>query len=321
MRRFILASLISLAFATTAKAQTAPVATELAIGPAGNQLRGTLLVPARRARGAEPVLMLAGSGATDRDGNNMQVSARPYRLLADALAARGITTLRVDKRGIAGSAALGHSEEELRVQMFSDDALAWAAELRRRTGARCVWILGHSEGTMHALLAAQTPRGLCGLVLLAPAGRRVGDVMRAQIRGNPANASLLDEALRDLAELEAGRRVPAEGMNPALLSVFRPSIQAFMISLLAVDPVALARAWRGPTLIVNGSTDIQTPVADARLLAAARPGIELRVIEGMNHVLKLAPAEFNANFATYSNPDLPLAPGLVDAVAGFIVAH
>ncbi len=319
MRRLLLPFLAL--FASAAAAQTAPVANEIAIGPQGNQLKGTLLEPARTAPGAEPVLMLAGSGATDRDGNNIQVRAQPYRLLADALAARGITTLRVDKRGIGGSAAGGHSEEELRVQMFADDANAWAAELRRRTGARCVWLLGHSEGTMHALLAAQQPRGLCGIILLSPAGRRIGDVMRAQLRNNPANASLLPEALHDLAELEAGRRVPGEGMNPALLQIFRPSIQPFMISMLAVDPPALARAYRGRILIVNGTNDLQTPVADARQLAAARPGIVLRVIEGMNHVLKLAPADFNGNFATYANPDLPLAPGLVDALTGFILAE
>src|SRR5205085_9578899 len=110
MRCFILAALTLLASA--AAAQNAPVAGEIAIGAQGNQLRGTLLVPARTARGAEPVLMLAGSGPTDRDGNNIQVRAQPYRLLADALAARGIPILRVDKRGIGGSAAGGHREEE-----------------------------------------------------------------------------------------------------------------------------------------------------------------------------------------------------------------
>jgi pimeloyl-ACP methyl ester carboxylesterase len=320
MRRLILASLVLLVPVPVAASAQTPASSEIAITSAGDQLRGTLLVPARTARGAEPVLMLAGSGATDRNGNNIQVSAQPYRLLADALAARGITTLRVDKRGIGGSAAGGHREEELRVQMFADDANAWAAELRRRTGAHCVWLLGHSEGTMHALLAAPTSRDLCGLILLSPAGRRIGDVLRAQLRGNPANAPLLNEALHDLAELEAGRRVPGEGMNQALLQIFRPSVQPFMISLLAVDPPALARAYRGRILIVNGTTDLQTPVADARALATARPGIVLRIIDGMNHVLKLAPADFAANFATYGNPDLPLAPELVDAVTGFILS-
>lgn len=324
MRRFVLAPVTFLMLlATAATAHNAPGSSEIAIGPEGRQLKGTLLAPARGARGAEPVLILAGSGPTDRDGNNIGVRAQPYRLLADALAARGITSLRVDKRGIAGSAAAGagRSEEQLRVQMFADDALAWAAELRRRTGARCIWLLGHSEGTIHALLAARDRRGLCGLVLTAAVGRRLGDVIREQLRRNPANAPILPEALRVLDELEAGRRVSGEGMHPALAPLFRPSIQPFMMSMLAVDPAVLARAYRGPILVVGGSNDLQTTVADARRLAEARAGITLRVIEGMNHVLKLAPAELQANFATYANPDLPLAPGLVEAIAGFIIAN
>jgi pimeloyl-ACP methyl ester carboxylesterase len=325
MRRFVLAPLTSLLLllATAATAQNTPVSSELALGPEGRQLRGTLLVPARSARGAEPVLMLAGSGPTDRDGNNAGVRAQPYRLLADALARRGITTLRVDKRGIAGSApaAAGRSEEELRVQVFADDAHAWAAELRRRTGARCVWLLGHSEGTMHALLAARERSGLCGIVLASAVGRRLGDVLREQLRRNPANAPLLPEALRVLDELEAGRRVSGEGMNPALFPIFRPSVQPFMMSMLAVDPAELARAYSGPILVVGGTTDLQTTVDDARRLAEARPGITLRLIEGMNHVLKIAPAEMGPNFATYADPNLPLAPGLVDAIADFVLAN
>ena len=174
---------------------------------------------------------------------------------------------------------------------------------------------------MHALLAARNGRDLCGLVLASAVGRRLGDVIREQLTGNPANAPLLPEAMRILAELEAGRRVSGEGMNQALLPIFRPSIQPFMMSLLAVDPPALARAYRGPILVVGGTTDLQTTIVDARRLAEARPGISLRVIEGMNHVLKIAPAEMGPNFATYADPDLPLAPGLVDAIAGFVIAN
>ena len=303
-------------------AQPAPVASELAIGPEGHQLHGTLLTAAAPARGAEPVLILAGSGPTDRDGNSpIGIAASSYRLLAEGLAARGITSLRVDKRGIAASGAAMPSEAELRVQTYADDAHAWAAELRTRTHARCVWLLGHSEGTLHALLAAQDRRDLCGIILISTVGRRLGDILREQMRASPPFAPFLDEALRDLAALEAGHTVPGEGMSPALLPLFRPSVQPFIMSMLAADPPALARAYAGPILVVQGTTDIQTSVADAQALGAARPGIVVRLIEGMNHVLKAAPADRAANVATYGNPNLPLHPELVGIVADFVISH
>lgn len=294
---------------------------EVAIGPEGRQLHGTLLTPATPAAGAEPVLILAGSGPTDRDGNSpLGVAAAPYRLIAEALAARGIASLRVDKRGIAASGAAMQSEEGLRPQTYADDAHAWAHELRTRTHARCVWLLGHSEGTLHALLAAQDPRDLCGIILISAVGRRLGDILREQLRANPANAPILDEALRDLAELKAGRTVPGEGMNPALLPIFRPSVQPFMIAMLAIDPAELAKTYAGPIVVIQGTTDLQTSVADAQRLGAARRGIVVRVVEGMNHVLKAAPADRAANAATYADPTLPLMPGLADMLAMFIAA-
>lgn len=313
-------SLTSLAaiIAAPAVAQTA----EMTIGDGAGQLHGTLLAPAAPATGAEPVLILAGSGPTDRDGNNpLGVRAAPYRLLAEALAGRGITTLRVDKRGIAASAAAMPSEADLRVQAYAEDARAWAAALRERTGARCVWLLGHSEGTLHALLAAQRVDGICGLILVSPVGRKLGDIIREQLQANPANAPILPDALRILGELEAGRTVPVDAVPQVLMPLFRPSVQPFMISMLAADPAALAAAYRGPVLIVEGTTDLQTSVADAEHLAAARPGIQLRLIEGMNHVLKTAPADRAGNMATYANPDLPLAPGVAEAVGDFILAN
>lgn len=306
------------AAATPAAAQPA----EMTIGEGAGRLHGTFLPAATTAQDAEPVLILAGSGPTDRDGNNpLGVRAASYRLLAEGLAARGVASLRVDKRGIAASAGAMTSQEELRIQAYADDALAWAEALRTRTGARCVWLLGHSEGSLHALLAARRPQGLCGLILVSSVGRRLPDTMREQLRSNPANAPILDQALQVIAELEAGRNVPVEGLHPALAPLFNASVQPFLISMFQLDPAALAAAYPGPMLVVGGSTDLQTTLEDARRLAGARPGITLRVIEGMNHVLKAAPADRGANFATYANPDLPLADGLVDAVADFVRAN
>jgi pimeloyl-ACP methyl ester carboxylesterase len=317
MLKFAALGLLALGLSGAAMAQQSR---ELSIGDAPAQLHGTLLTPATPERGAQPVLILAGSGPTDRDGNNpLGIRAAPYRLLAEALAERGIASLRVDKRGIAASAAAAPREEELRIQNYADDARAWARALKSQTQARCVWLLGHSEGTMHALMAAQDDPDICGLVLVSPAGRRIGDVIREQLAGNPNAAPIRADAFRILRELEAGRTVA--DVPESLAPLFRPSVQPYLISMLAVDPVALARRYTGPILVVQGTTDLQTSIADAQAIRAARDGIAIRLIDGMNHVLKTASSDRQENFATYADPELPLAPGVADAIAGFVTSH
>jgi pimeloyl-ACP methyl ester carboxylesterase len=315
--------LILAAFAAGAVAQApASQSSEIAIGPEGHQLHGTLLTAATPAPNAQPALILAGSGPTDRDGNNpLGVTAAPYRLLAEALAQRGITTLRVDKRGIGASAAAAPREEDLRVQTYVDDARAWAHALKARTHARCVWLIGHSEGALHAELAAQDNADICGLVLIAGAGRSFGAIIREQLSVNPNAAPIRDDAFRILEQLEAGHAVPAADVPPGLAALFRPSVQPYVMSMLAADPVALLRSYSGPVLVVQGTTDLQVSIADAQALHGAREGIAIRLIDGMNHVLKVATSDRQENFATYADPNLPLAPHLVDAVVGFMLGH
>jgi hypothetical protein len=153
--------------------------------------------------------------------------------------------------------------------------------------------------------------------LLAGPGRRLGDILRQQLRDNPANAPLLDEALRAIAELEAGRHVDTANMHPALLGLFREEVQDFLISEMAVDPVDLVRKAGKKTLVLQGARDLQVSVEDAKLLDMA-PRTKLEVMQGVNHMLKIAPADRAGNMATYADPNLPLAPKLVDRVARFM---
>ncbi|HVY88346.1 MAG TPA: hypothetical protein VG942_05720, partial [Hyphomonadaceae bacterium] len=165
--------------------------------------------------------------------------------------------------------------------------------------------------------AAQGRKDVCGLILVSGAGRPVLDVMREQLQANPANASILPEALHAIDELKAGRHVDTSSMNPVLLRLFAPQVQDFMISAYAADPVEVLRKAGKKTLVVQGTTDLQTTVEDAQLLNKA-PRTRLKLIEGMNHILKEAPADRAANIATYSDTSLPLAPKLVSSIANFI---
>ena len=288
---------------------------KLALAASPGELHGTLL---DAGKGAPALLVIAGSGPTDRDGNSpLGVRGNSYKLLAEGLAARGITTLRTDKRGIAESRSAMTAEADLRIQTYAGDTKAWSAELRKRTGSACIWLLGHSEGALLAEMAAQDDHAICGLILVSGAGRKAGDTLREQFQQALPNA-LRPAALSALAELEAGRIV-ADPPPPA--SIFRPSLQPYLISWLAQDPAALLAKIKMPTLILQGDTDIQISVSDAKLLGAAKRDARLLILPGVNHILKLAPADRAANAATYGNPDLPLAPGIVDAIVDFIQKH
>lgn len=278
---------------------------------------GTLLTPDGSTRAT--AVIISGSGPTDRNGDSpLGVSAGTYRLLAEGLAARGVATVRYDKRGVGESRAALGSEADLRFEHMVDDALAFAAEARARTGQPCVWLIGHSEGAGIAqMAAARAPEGICGLVLLSGMGRRPRVILEAQL-GPQLPEPLKTQAFDALARLEAGELVA--DAPPALAALLRPSVQPYMIGFLALDPAALIAAYDGPVFIGQGSTDLQTTVEDAEALKAAQPEATLVVWQGVNHLLKVAPAERAANVATYSNPDLPLADGVVEDVAGFILS-
>ena len=291
-----------------------PTAADVTLPAQPAPLSGTLLSP--EGAPSAVAVILPGSGPTDRDGNQTPaIRASTYRLLAKGLAAEGIATVRIDKRGIGASAAAGFDETKLRFSDYAADARAWAAEAARLTDQPCAWLIGHSEGALVALEAVEGgDDAICGLVLLSGAGRPAGVVLREQLTALPE--PLKTQAYDALTELEAGRTVadpPA-----ALAALFRPSVQPYLISWLPLDPAALLAAYDGPAFIGQGTTDIQVGVVDAHTLAAANPDATLKLWDGVNHVLKTAPTDRAGNLATYADPDLPLAPGVAQDVAAFI---
>ena len=281
-------------------------------------MKGTLLAPA--VKSAPVVLIIPGSGPTDRDGNNPAgVKASTHRLLVEGLASRGVATLRIDKRGMFASAAATPDANAVTIADYVVDVRSWVAVLRKHTGAPCVWLLGHSEGGLVAMASAKEQSDVCGLVLVATAGRPMGAVLRDQLKANPANGPILGQALPAIDMLEHGHRVDTGGMHPVLQGLFNPAVQGFLISAFSYDPGRVLAGYGKPVLVLQGQRDMQVAEADARLLKQANPQASLVLLPSVNHVLKsVTTDDLRANFATYADPALPLAPGVVDAIADFV---
>lgn len=285
-------------------------------------IEGSLVVPT--GTGRHPVvLIIAGSGPTDRNGNSpvpvapgKTLDTDTYKLLAQDLATNGIASLRYDKRGVAASAKAmaGMKEDDLRFDMGVDDAAAWISKLRADPRFTKVVILGHSEGSLVGMVAAQRAHA-DGFVSLEGAGRPAADILREQLTAGGVPPAMFEPILDSLAAGKAVASTP-----PALASVFRASVQPYMISWFKYDPAAELKKLPYATLVVQGTNDVQVTAKDAELLAAA-PGAKLLTIDGMTHVLKLGPADKAAQLATvYSNPGIPVAPALVSAIVQYVRA-
>ncbi len=288
-------------------------------GPAG-PLGGAYLA----AEGARQIVVIVpGSGPTNRDGNSpgpLQTDA--YKLLAEGLATSGIASIRVDKRGMFSSASDGIDPNNVTVAGYAADIRAWSASASAKMGVECAWVLGHSEGGLMALAAAQTPGPICGLVLVAAPGRPLGVLLREQLQANPANRGILKGALRAIDALEAGEYAEFAIYEFTLKRLFPRGVQDYLIDLFAHDPAVLIKVVDLPVLIVQGTRDLQVTEVDANALKSARPAAELAIIADLNHVLKrVLQPDRAANARTYGDPSLPLHPELLPVVTRFMQMH
>lgn len=298
----------------SSSALAAAVPVSLPVG--GAALYGTELMP-EGVQGKVPVVLLhAGSGPTDRDGNNHLLPGPndALKMLAEGLARHGIASLRYDKRAIGASADPRWREQDLRFDDYIADAAAWAARLRADPRFSRVILIGHSEGAQivaEACAIAQAD----GCVLLAGAGHTADELLRAQL-AKQLPPPLLAENERILVALKQGQTVP--DVPAPLQALYHASVQPYLISWLQHDPRKAVAALNMPVLIVQGSSDLQVPVSEAQALAAAAPRARLQVIDGMNHLLKMVGTNAELQRLSYGSPELPVAPQLLDSVNSFI---
>jgi pimeloyl-ACP methyl ester carboxylesterase len=256
-------------------------------------------------------LLIAGSGSTDHDGNGPQAKPATLKKLSEQLVARGIATLRYDKRGAGGWKPAFGRPEDFRFKDYVDDAVALMNYLRGSGKFAHVAVVGHSEGGLVAILTAQRVP-VDRLVLLATAARRQGDLLKAQLekKMSPEAFAPIGKAIDAIM---AGQIVdpPPPGL------AIPPAMQPGIASAFTEDPIDPMKKIMAPTLIIAGGRDSQLARLDLLALSAADLAAKTLWLPDMNHLLNDVTDEAD-DLASYNQPERPLDADLVEAVAAFI---
>ena len=258
------------------------------------------------------VVMIAGSGPTDRDGNNPSMKNNSLKMLSDSIHSYGISTFRFDKRGIAQSKVSGLMEDDMNIDTFVEDTKKWIQLLASLYKKKIV-VLGHSEGSLIGMLASKNNPNVKGFISLAGAGIPADSIILNQI-GSKMPA-ILPKTSEYLAQLKKGKRI--DSVDKMMYMLFRPSVQPYMISWIHKNPCEEIQNLNIPILILQGDQDLQVNVSDADRLAQCASKSQKVILKDMNHVLKEVHS-FMENQASYAQPNKPLHSEIVKEMRSFL---
>jgi pimeloyl-ACP methyl ester carboxylesterase len=277
------------------------------------QIKGTLCIPLPVKQKVPVVLIIAGSGPTDRNGNgpigNLNTDA--YKQLAHELAKAGIASLRYDKRGIAQSQPTGKINMETLFDEEVADIRRWINLIRKDKRFSTLVLAGHSQG---ALMGVQVASAADKFISLNGLGVKAHQLLRDQLSTMPP--LMKEKAFAVLDSLNKG--LIAKDIPPYLQSLFNLGLQLYWMDMFRIDPPQLLSQLRIPVLVIQGDNDIQVKVSDAQTFVSKTPDAKLLILPGMNHVFKQAPTDRVGNLRTYSDPSLPIDPAIVNSMIAFI---
>jgi len=259
------------------------------------------------------VLIIGGSGPTDLNGNQPLMHNNSLKFLSDALIDKGIATLRFDKRGVGKSSYPEFKESNLTIDQYAKDVKSMIKFLQGKN-FRGIYIIGHSEGSLIGLIALQDIK-VDGFISIAGAGYSADSLLKKQLKPKlPFNLYNSVEFIID--SLKNGNYV--KNIPQQLNTLFRPSVQSYLISWFNYTPAALIKNLDCPSLIIQGDKDIQTDMEGAQKLANAKEKARLVKVKNMNHILKTIDGGLQENIQSYTNPELKINSELVNAIVNFI---
>ncbi len=263
------------------------------------------------------VIIIAGSGPTDRNGNSpLGVHADTYLQLANSLDSQNISSFRYDKRGIGKSAYSGMKESDLRFDDYVNDVDS-IVQFFKRDGYSRIFLAGHSEGSLLGMIAAAKEK-VNGYISVSGVGVPAGEIIKKQLSGKVGGIadSTIDRIVDNLEDGHEVKNVPA-----ALTNIFRPSIQPYLINWFSYDPANEIKKVNCPILILQGTCDIQVGVDNAKDLYDEAKNAELKIIQNMSHVLKDAGKDCENQQRTYIDNSIPVSPELIKVIVQFVKIH
>ncbi len=274
---------------------------------------GTILTP--ETSGKSPlVILIAGSGPTDRNGNQQMMTNNHLKFLAEGLYKEGIASFRYDKRIIKQMKDRTINEESIRFDDFIKDVKDIVAYFKRSEAFSKIIILGHSQGSTVGMIAAQND--VDGYISVAGPGRSIDNMIVEQL--SQQAPGLKDNARTAFNELAANGST--QNYSQGLASIFRPSIQPFIRSWMKYDPAIELAKLDIPVLIITGDRDLQVLPSEGEVLKTAKPDATYMIIKNMNHILKEIAINDDdlVNQKSDNEPKRPVIPALLEAVATFV---
>lgn len=286
---------------------------EIGIAAKGVNLSGTLTMPAHANSKIPLVIIIAGSGPTDRNCNGQGFKSDAYKKMATQLALNGIATYRYDKRGIGKSTVENFKEEDVNFEVMIDDAKAIITHFEKDTRFSKMTIAGHSEGSLVGMMAVTENQKY---ISIAGSGFPISEILKEQLKDKLGPMKNVVYAKID--SLQQGKNVANDLMG--LESLFRPSVQPFLKTWMALNPAKEIKKLKCPILIVNGTHDLQVSEKNALALNKANSNSKLVLVPNMNHLLtEIESEKAEDNYASYQNPTLSISKKMMDEVILFIL--
>ena len=272
---------------------------------------GSLIIP-ENSNKSPLAIIIAGSGPTNRNGNQNFLKSNNLKKLANQLANNNIASFRYDKRIVKQIRTGKVNVKKMRFEDFVDDAKSVINYFREKNQFSKIYVIGHSQGSLVGMLAAKD--SIDGFISLAGAGQNIGDVIVEQI--NNTARQFVDDTKRVVKTLKSGKTTT--DFPPALNAMFNMDTQPFMISWIAYNPAEIITDLDIPILIINGTKDLQVSAEEANLLANANKKAELKIIENMNHVLFTIEGDKLENSKSYNESFRKINPELITEIVSFI---